>query len=68
MTVHVPCVLLSGEASTRAARDLILAGRLGDERFFCNTVNRDWFLASMLMWFVSEVDDSPPKTHTDEKI
>ena len=44
-----PCVLPSGEARTRAARDFMLADRLGEERFFCNADNRDWFLARMLM-------------------
>ena len=59
--LHVPCALPRGDANTRAARDLMLAGRLGEERFFCRADSRDWFLARILIWLARGFDVSPPK-------
>lgn len=58
---NTPCVLPRGEANTRAARDLMLAGRLGEERFFCRADRRDWFLASKFKWLERETGASTPK-------
>ena len=39
----------------------MLAGRLGEERFFCRADSRDWFLARILMWLERGLDVSAPK-------